>query len=149
DQSWDAAFFHHWYGSTLDAVGDVDGAEKEYRQAHEIRIQRLRDKPDDAGRKQELAHIKGYLAGLIRNAGRPAEAVELYEQAALLCEECLDQFPDNADFLRRTDATLGSLTEALADSGRIDDALVAQKRLMAFYDRAMRTEGNLEWVRRG
>jgi len=146
------AHLHHWLGYALQKSGRMSDAEQEYRAALDLRTQLLNESSADAKRKHHLAHIKAYLASLLNVTGRTELALELVEEAIVLNEECLDEFPDHADYIRRTASDYATREGILVSLGRLAEAETARERSSKLYMRlagdsigTVTTQSNSAW----
>jgi tetratricopeptide (TPR) repeat protein len=88
---------HHNRAGPLRDLGQVEAAEKEYRRAHEVLRQLVRDEPGVPLFRRDLANTCQELADLLAVRGRAGEADPLFEHAQKLCEELARQHPDVPD----------------------------------------------------
>jgi tetratricopeptide (TPR) repeat protein len=87
-------------GDGLAAQGDVNGAMEEYRKALEVRLENVRQNPDNYAYRRELALLydwMGHYAGgpLNFNLGDRDKAEQYYRQALSVSQELAKNDPKN------------------------------------------------------
>src|SRR5262249_43920595 len=85
----DLGFIHFNLGNLYRDLGDLEGAESQYRRALAMVTPRT----------QDHVLVLGAIAALVRRRGRPDEAAEFYEQAITAVEKRSDRLGGSRDVL--------------------------------------------------
>src|SRR5262249_45084914 len=115
-------------GQILQATGQVNEAEKAYRQALAIWERLGRDGPEREYALRDGARLLGAIAGLLAAAKRTREAEEAYRQAQANWEKLVADFPGEPGYRSQLLGILGTLAENLLQQGKhAEAAKVAEK----------------------
>jgi serine/threonine protein kinase/Flp pilus assembly protein TadD len=143
-----------------------DKEEKEAARAAAANNQKKAEHEADEARKAQLkadANLEwalkitgdhGNLAGTVRDAGRPAQAVQAWRDVVGFWEKLVADFPDKIDYQRQLASWYWTLANALQESGQLREAAdVYRKSVDGFsklvparpFTKADETEGYVEW----